>query len=243
MIRLVFMALSDTIAYRSSLMLAAGTLLASFACGCADRNNGSTASTRGSNPVRAAKRCDGAAPSRRQAVDNSAKQLSPALVWTELGTDDETHFQIYSRSSDDGKMTLRFENASGNVFALNENPKTREPVLDRGKWLIVAAAEWSPSDWMSVLRAARFAASTHGSVNVGVRPFRSYEEITNWCPEYDLRDGGYRSPQWVALTDGKVCGIDAGELTMEQLVAFAAKARLIRSDDGAANAEQPADEN
>lgn len=83
---------------------------------------------------------------------------------------------------------------------LQMTPKCIEPMLTKGKWLVLAFAVWSAPDRQAIAIALSLAQRLAKRVQVGIRPFDEFKEIQPWCP--DMRSTTH-SPIWFLLDDGR----------------------------------------
>lgn len=113
-----------------------------------------------------------------------------------------------------------FENAPSFVHSLPMAPLVREPELKQGTWVVIAVNVGSAPDVNSIGTAVKCLRKYKGRIQLGVRPFVEYEEITKWFPEYGNNFG---SPLWLVLQDGKVRGWEAMPLTEEEFESFLSK--------------------
>src|SRR5262249_5834100 len=76
----------------------------------------------------------------------------------------------------DDKFQLSFENAPPFVHGLALNPDKREPELNKGTWLVLVFATASQNDVRSIVTAVRGVKKLDRDVQLGLRPFRDYDE-------------------------------------------------------------------
>jgi hypothetical protein len=99
--------------------------------------------------------------------------------------------------------------------ALEAAPSAREPELETGVWLVMAFAVWSVPDNAAVQTALDAAKRFGGKVNLGVRPYDDWQELSALCSGVE-EDG--HSPLWLLLSNGEVRMKRKGVLTVDELV-------------------------
>jgi len=133
---------------------------------------------------------------------------------------------------------LVFSDEPAYIHALKMAPKTLEPELKSGIWLVVAFPVWSGPVRDSIQAAIACTKQYGGKFHLGVRPFDYYEEMNTWWPCSDIPMGGEISvtekndgqqlevhigidantaPVWLVLKDSQVVHQGAGPRTPEQL--------------------------
>ena len=133
--------------------------------------------------------------------------------------DDHTGFRVYSQVFRNGnKCTISFMNAPINLHPLGYMPKSREPELQSGNWIVLTYSSYSASDVESISEAAKVAYHLIGKAHVGVRPSIDFSEIPIWCPECKAFTGA--SPGWIFIQDGVVQNDLWGYYTGDQISAI-----------------------
>jgi hypothetical protein len=95
------------------------------------------------------------------------------------------------------------DHAHAYVLPLKMAPVKREPVLDRGTWLILLFAVWSAPDREQIATLMEIDQQLTKDLQFGVRPFDDRLEFRSWCPTLSDEWG---SPIWLLLRDGEVAG-------------------------------------
>lgn len=96
--------------------------------------------------------------------------------------------------------TFLITGASQRIHALPMAPIRREPILDKGTWVVVVFSLVSVPDVESAVNAVHVIDSRDDNINLGVRPFLRYDETNAWYKPY----GDRASPLWLIIQDGKV---------------------------------------
>jgi hypothetical protein len=107
-------------------------------------------------------------------------------------------------------MRATFMNAPPFVHGLEQAPAEREPMLDRGTWLVMAFGYFSPNDFACIVLAVQCAlnlADKGKPLQLGVRPFWRYEESKTWL---GFEDDVIASPVWAVYKDGVLLGMETG---------------------------------
>jgi hypothetical protein len=126
-------------------------------------------------------------------------------------------FRAYTKLTASSKVELAFEEAPSFVHALSMAPEHLEPQLKHGKWLVLVYATWSILDVQSIPTAIECISKLDRDIQLGIRPFVSYDEMYSWYPEYD---GCAESPYWMFLSDGVLLQMTTGPLDVGQLTKF-----------------------
>ncbi len=119
------------------------------------------------------------------------------------------------KSSPEGRAVLQFADVPEYCHALDAAPVTREPMLEQGRWLILAFARWSKHDINAVSAALEAVRHFGGAVQLGARPYDDPEEHRTWLPEIADETG---SPAWALLENGVVRHRCSGPRSREALI-------------------------
>ncbi len=110
----------------------------------------------------------------------------------------------------DKRVRATFKNAPPFIHGLEQAPLEREPMLNRGTWLVMAFGFFSTSDFVCIDLAVQCAlnlADKGKPIQLGVRPFWRYEEMGTWLgAEYN----NCSSPVWAVYQDGVLLGMETG---------------------------------
>lgn len=117
-------------------------------------------------------------------------------------------------------LALHIIGASDRVHSLASKPQKRESELEKGTWLVVAVGVFSGSDVKSAVNAIQAIESRTDGVQLGVRPFKDYDESETWFGPY----GDIESPLWVIFKDSKIIHSERGTRTQTAVTAMVEKA-------------------
>lgn len=117
------------------------------------------------------------------------------------------------QESEAGHVVCRLDEGPPFVHALSQAPRQREPMLNKGSWLVLVFAPASVADMDSVASALAVVCQRSGAVELGLRPFLAYDETKSWYGDF----GSPESPLWIAIKEGKVLTTRKGVLKKEQM--------------------------
>lgn len=124
-------------------------------------------------------------------------------------------FRLIASAS--GQPRVLLEGEPSYCKALEAAPSVREPVLNRGRWLVVTFAAWSMPDVRQAEMALEVVKRLGGPLQLGIRPFNDADDLHAWLPEVSSTG---LTPIWVLLTEGQVTGAHHGLLQPAELIAF-----------------------
>ena len=119
------------------------------------------------------------------------------------------------KATPEGRAVLQFADEPAYCHALEAAPGVREPMLEQGRWLVVAFARWSQHDIRDVQAAIDAARHFGGALQLGVRPYDDPDEHRTWLPEVSEEPG---TPAWALLQDGVVRHHGSGPLSRDALI-------------------------
>ena len=178
----------------------------------------------------------------RDSMGGTGKENDPAYQpgageRMKLATEAKLGMVAYTELDQQGRMYVQFENAPPNLHSLREARKDRERLLERGDWLVVALTFWSVIDVETMLNAARLAATSGKSFEVGILTVAEPHETEQWCDESDFGTDADVVPQCMAFRNGKLLANTAGCITKGELEDFARTAGLRVAGAGKAKAD------
>jgi hypothetical protein len=137
--------------------------------------------------------------------------------WRRIAFRAPVTFGLYAKPTGGGRVDLEFEGAPAFVHPLKMAPGSVEPELARGRWVCLVYAVWSIPDVESIPIAVDAVKAVDHDIQLGIRPFSEYEEMTNLYPECDK---SFESPYWILLEDGKSRGMKHGVLSRDEAIRF-----------------------
>lgn len=117
------------------------------------------------------------------------------------------------------KDHFRFRIIEGPPFikGLSQAPVRLEQDIHQGRWLVLAFGVWGVKDRAAIDIAYNATLLFQGHIQLGIRPFWSYSDNTNWFPP---SEGHFASPLWVVFQNGKVKAWKSGMLTQDEIVSW-----------------------
>jgi len=131
----------------------------------------------------------------------------------------ELHYRLDQPDPKKRLWKMALKDAPPFVHALKMAPTAQEPELNQGTWVIVAFGVFSAPDEQAVHTAFHEVQSLGDQVQLGIRPFWEYEEMTPWFPEY-TKWHSTESPLVIVLNDGRVQGWMTGEAPPDRMKRF-----------------------
>lgn len=91
------------------------------------------------------------------------------------------------------------------------------PELRSGRWLVIAAAVWSPADHEAIeLVLEEVVAGADGFPRLVLAAFGDHAELRGWWPAIE---DGEDTPLWIRVEDDRVVGCERGLLTLDRIEA------------------------
>lgn len=130
--------------------------------------------------------------------------------------DDELGYAVYTDYVD-GKISLIFEGVPPSVQSLSSAPNEMEPMLKRGRWLVLVYAAYSVRDVRCIGEVIEAAVALNGQARIGVRGFYDEGEHETWCPACAVTDN-VETPIWLLFEDGQTVDVRRGVMNKKEII-------------------------
>lgn len=121
------------------------------------------------------------------------------------------------------QIHVQMPHKPANLFVLESYPPTMEPEVTHGRWLVIVWSVYSGQD-VHVARSSReIANQLADDCKVGIRPTRSFEDLSSWLSEHESIDHHTATPLWLVLEEGKVIDWTGGMMKADDAKEFVKK--------------------